>query len=263
MKLVVFSDLDGTLLDHETYGFDAARPALEMLRKMQVALILASSKTAAEIKPIRQTIGFGIYPAIIENGAGILAGGNEDGVSETRSEYWRILNMLEEMPSELTRHFRGFASMTVAEIAAMTGLEPEAASKAAARQFSEPGEWTGTPEQLERFTQLLSQRGVSVRRGGRFLTLSFGPGKAGRMREIVAMISANPNEPVRTIALGDAPNDIEMLEAADHAFIVANPHGEPLRKLAGEADGSISRTQKSGPEGWNEAVLSILNEWEC
>lgn len=263
MKLIIFSDLDGTLLDHETYGFDAARPALEALRAANIALVLASSKTAAEIKSIRQAIGFGDYPAIVENGAGILPGDNMDAITADRSEYWRLLKILEEMPSDLSRQFRGFASMSIAEISAMTGLGPEGAGKAAERQFSEPGEWTGTAEQFDRWTRMLSKRGVSVRRGGRFSTLSFGSSKAARMREIVKIIAATSDQPIFTIALGDAPNDIEMLEAADRAFIVANPHGEPLSCLAGEADGSISRTQKSGPEGWNEAVLSILNELEC
>ena len=35
-QLVLFSDLDGTLLDHESYSFDAARPALDRLRREDV-----------------------------------------------------------------------------------------------------------------------------------------------------------------------------------------------------------------------------------
>jgi mannosyl-3-phosphoglycerate phosphatase len=74
------------------------------------------------------------------------------------------------------------------------------------------------------------------------------------MAEIVAQY-----RPRRTLALGDAPNDIEMLEAADRGVIVANPHGTPLAPLPGEADGRISRTSKPGPEGWNAAVCAVLS----
>ena len=63
-----------------------------------------------------------------------------------------------------------------------------------------------------------------------------------------------------TLALGDAPNDIEMIEAADFGVIVANPAHEPLAELQGEALGRIRRTRAIGPAGWNEAVLAILTE---
>ena len=68
--MIVFTDLDGTLLDHETYRFDAALPALETLAARGVPLVLATSKTAAEIGPIRQALGRDV-PAIVENGGGI------------------------------------------------------------------------------------------------------------------------------------------------------------------------------------------------
>ena len=52
-KLVLFSDLDGTLLDAQTYSFEAAREALEVLHERDVPLVLVSSKTRLEIEPIR------------------------------------------------------------------------------------------------------------------------------------------------------------------------------------------------------------------
>ena len=41
----IFSDLDGTLLDHDTYGYEPARPALALLGRKNIPLILCSSKT--------------------------------------------------------------------------------------------------------------------------------------------------------------------------------------------------------------------------
>ena len=43
--LLVITDLDGTLLDHATYSWAAATPALDLLRTSEAGLILASSKT--------------------------------------------------------------------------------------------------------------------------------------------------------------------------------------------------------------------------
>ena len=80
-----------------------------------------------------------------------------------------------------------------------------------------------------------------------------------RMREIAARYASGDQSP-RMIALGDAPNDIEMLETADIGVIVANPHANPLPELDGEKAGRIARTQKPGPEGWNESVLRIIED---
>jgi len=70
-RLIVFSDLDGTLLDHETYQFDAAQPALDLLKQHGIPLILNSSKTRAEITAIRDQLQ-NTAPFIIENGAAVI-----------------------------------------------------------------------------------------------------------------------------------------------------------------------------------------------
>jgi len=67
---VVISDLDGTLLDPESYSFDAALPALELLRAKGIPLVLCSSKTRREIEVYRQRLG-NREPFIFENGGGI------------------------------------------------------------------------------------------------------------------------------------------------------------------------------------------------
>lgn len=246
--LLVFSDLDGTLLTHDGYSWAPARPALRQLREIGGGLVLASSKTAAEIAPLRKAIGFAHWPAIVENGGGLLPACAV--VHETPAMHYRKLRAaLAELPAG----FRGFGDMGPQEVAALTGLpEPEAA-RAKARAFTEPGIWEGPENRLEEFLKAASTRGIAARRGGRFLTLSFGGTKADRMAEIIAACS-----PCQTMALGDAPNDIEMLQAADFGVIVKNSAAAPLPRLEGEAEGRITRTRGEGPAGWAEAVLARI-----
>ena len=40
LPLLVFTDLDGTLLDHDDYGFEPALPALHRLAAAQVPLVI-------------------------------------------------------------------------------------------------------------------------------------------------------------------------------------------------------------------------------
>ena len=49
-KIIVFTDLDSTLLHPKTYSFDAAMPALKLIKEKDIPLILCSSKTRAEIE---------------------------------------------------------------------------------------------------------------------------------------------------------------------------------------------------------------------
>lgn len=248
--LLVFTDLDGTLLDHADYGHDAAKPALAALRARGVPLVLASSKTAAEIAPLHAELGLGATPAIVENGAGVYRPGEADGNSP---DHARLRAALAGLPADLRALFRGFSDMDAAEVARRTGLTPEAAERAKDRRFSEPGDWLGNEPELAAFVAALEERGVKAQSGGRFLTLSFGATKADRVAEIAADFGSPP-----TLALGDAPNDAAMLEAADHGVIIRNDHGPGIPGLPGEAEGRITRTALPGPAGWNRAVLDFL-----
>lgn len=253
MEAVYFTDLDGTLLDHRTYEYAPALPALTRLEEAGVPLVLSSSKTAAEVAELHLALGLGDTPAIVENGSGLF-----DPAAPLRAEasaYEALLEALAGLPTELSGLFHGFGAMASEEVSQITGLSLEGARRAKARAFSEPGLWRGTEAQLGDFCGALLEQGIAARRGGRFLTLSFGRTKADAMAEVAARMGAQV-----TVALGDAPNDVEMLEAADFGVIVLNPCAAPLPELPGEARGAIRRTALAGPLGWNAAVLEILEE---
>lgn len=243
------SDLDGTLLDHQTYSWSAATQALDTLREQGAALVLASSKTAAEVVRIRDHIGFSQWPSIVENGSGLLEPGAEP------MHHDDIYAKLRRVIAQLPEGFRGFGDMTDAEVAAHTGLSRVDAGRARARGFSEPGLWTGEPGALNAFLAAARAAGLTAQQGGRFLTLSFGGTKAERLKQIIARLTPN-----HTIVLGDAPNDIDMIQMADTGVIVANPSSPVLPNLPGEDTGRIRRTERQGPAGWSDAVLEIIQQ---
>lgn len=245
MRLLILTDLDGTLLDHASYDFSPARPVLDLLADRGVPVVLASSKTAAEIALWQQRLGLERWPAVVENGAALFDGHFDDAT------YRRLRVAL----AEIGAPFRGFGDMEVAEVVELTGLSPEDAALARKREHSEPGLWLGSAAELPAFLDALAARGITARRGGRFLTLSFGASKAARLSELRARFA-----PEVVLALGDAPNDAEMLEAADRGVIVRNDHGPGLPSLAGEASGRIRRSRAPGPAGWAEGVAALLEE---
>ena len=69
-KVLIFTDLDGTLLDADNYSFEEALPALEKIKKRKIPLILCSSKTKAELELYQKKLKIK-SPFISENGGAI------------------------------------------------------------------------------------------------------------------------------------------------------------------------------------------------
>lgn len=258
MKLV-FTDLDGTLLDHDSYSFEAARPALDLLAARGIPVILASSKTEAEMRPIAQAIGIS-HPMIVENGAGVvgLGDGSDAAANQTMSPYSQLRSVLRELPKELRVCFEGFGDWDVARVAEETGLPPASAELARQRRFSEPGHFSGTEAQKRAFVEFLDLHGFTAVQGGRFFTLMPKTSKAERMAEVVDHYRRASGEAITTVALGDAPNDLAMLEAADCGIIISNPAHHPLPVSEREKQGAILRSEAAGPKGWNIMIHQLV-----
>ena len=252
IPLMVFTDLDGTLLDHHNYDWSAALPAIRALQARSVPVVMASSKTATEISVLRAEIGLAQWPAIVENGAGLLPA--SDNAVIDNSTYRRLREALAMVAPEYRQHYSGFGDMSDEQVAKITGLNLEAAGRARQRAFSEPGLWQGNDADKAAFLASLEGHGIQAQQGGRFLTLSFGANKAQQLH-----VLADQFRPATTIALGDAPNDVEMLEAADIAVIIRNPEAPALPALNTEEQGRVIRTTLPGPAGWNATILELLD----
>jgi mannosyl-3-phosphoglycerate phosphatase len=252
---IIFTDLDGTLLDHQTYRYDAANTALDLIRAAKIPLILTSSKTAAELVALRAELGFEHCPAIVENGAGIL----NPGAIETNSDdqYQNILTLLINAPEDLRSYFKGFSDYSAQELSELTSLDIKSAELAMQRQYSEPGTWSGSDDELAVFETYLTEHGLSIQQGGRFLSVSTGMNKADRMMEILTK-NRSTTPDIVSIALGDAPNDIMMLEMADIGFVIKNTDGHDIFK--GDMPHHIIRSNNHGPIGWNQCINSLLNQ---
>jgi mannosyl-3-phosphoglycerate phosphatase len=248
--LLVFTDLDGTLLDHETYGWAPARPALARLAAIRAVVIPATSKTRAEVAPLMAEMGL-TGPAIVENGAGAIR--MPAGATSPPPCIDRIRAAIASLPAEIRLPFQSFGNMTSREVAARTGLPMAAAARARAREFSEPGAWTGGHAALAAFEAALAPHGLTLRQGGRFMHVLHGVDKAQRMAEIIAALGPCP-----VIALGDAPNDAEMLQAADIAIMVPNPSGPPPFTAATMPAHAIL-APGPGPAGWAAAIGIALD----
>lgn len=267
---LVVSDLDGTLLDHRTQSCEAAEPALDLLESLSIPLVLASSKTAAEVRRLRRQLG-NVHPFIVENGAAIWMPASErcerpEGTL-LRDGYWvrelaapraRWLGLLDQLRPEFAGEFTSFAEAGPAGIAAMTGLDLRAAELANLRQYSEPVEWLGTAERLRDFLGRCRAAGGRINSGGRFHALSSNVDKGVALRWLrQEMVRSQPGRPLHVLAAGDGDNDAPMLECADTALVVRDADREApvLARRSG-----VIHTECSGPAGWAEGITRWLCE---
>lgn len=249
-RIIVVSDLDGTLLNHHDYGFEAARPALAELRRRAIPLVLNSSKTASEIAELRRALD-NSEPYVVENGAGIhLPDGRTLVLGKARAE---VLAQAQALRARDGYRFRGFADLTAEALAELTGLSAAAAQLALQREFTEPLLWEDEPERLQAFLTSLAGVGISALRGGRFLHLGGGADKGKALDWLRGHYWRQFGERPYVIALGDSDNDLAMLRQADQAVLVRSP----VRYLEFEQPGLL-RTQEEGPAGWNRALLDLL-----
>jgi mannosyl-3-phosphoglycerate phosphatase family protein len=262
MKTIIFTDLDGTLLDPKTYSFADASPALDLIRERDIPLVLCSSKTRAEMEVCRKRL-VNSDPFIVENGAAIFApsgyfkfptGGVARGdyvVTAFGTPYSAVREALLRLREGMHVAVKGFGDMTVEEVAALTGLSRDEAELARTREYDEPFIFEHGPD--ERFLTAIEEAGLHWTRGRLYHIMGdHDKGKAVRM---LRRWYESERGRLVTIGLGDGFNDLPLLAAVDHPVLIRKEDGsfDPRVDVPG-----ITRAQGIGPEGWNRAVMDLL-----
>jgi len=180
--MIVFTDLDGTLLD-ERGEFGPAREALERLRALGVPVVPVTAKTRKEVEAL------GLEPPfIVENGGGLYlprnwpvrAGRPKGGyrVVPLAWPYRKVRARLREAEALAGRPILGYGDLTVGAVARVTGLSREAARRAKAREYDET--LVLCPEEWRRSLRPWRPWGWSGPTGGASTTPPRGRTRAGR-----------------------------------------------------------------------------------
>ncbi|MGD8282109.1 MAG: HAD-IIB family hydrolase [Gemmatimonadota bacterium] len=264
MRLVIFTDLDGTLLDHDTYDWRPAAPMIARLRDQGSPLVFVTSKTRAEVAVLRAEMGVD-EPFIVENGAaaffperyGRLDLPEAVPIGAFRAlVFGRPYTEARDFAASVRGRFglEGFGDMSVEEIAEVTGLPLEAAKRAKQREFTEPFRLEDDRE-LDRLAAAARDHGFRITTGGRLHHLMGSDQDKGIAVRAVRdafgrALGARPT----TVGLGDGPNDVPMLDAVDEAVLVPAP-GRPLPEVRND---HVHVAPAPGPEGWAAALSKIL-----
>jgi mannosyl-3-phosphoglycerate phosphatase len=271
-QLVVYTDLDGCLLDSTTYSYEPAAPALEALRARHIPLVLVSSKTRAEIEPLRHQLGHR-DPFIVENGAAVFVprglfdfplerarARTSYDVIELGLPYGILRDVLKQIEKTVATPLRGFGDLSVEEIMQVTGLTQQQALLAKEREYDEPYLLEGPPTLIEEVCRQIVTRGLRWTKGGRLFHLT-GDNNKGQAAALLLrcyqrqLRLQGQDEPIETVGIGDSINDAPLLAIVDYPILVQKSDGsyDPDIHILG-----MTRAPGIGPVGWNHAVQELL-----
>ena len=261
---VIFSDLDGTLLDHNTYSFDAAKQALELIEHREIPLILCTSKTRGEIEYYRGLLN-NKHPFISENGGGIFIpegyfpsdihyDNQVDGykVIEIGTPREELVACLKAVANETGIEIKGFSQMTSMDIAKLTNLEEDMAKLAKKRDYSEP--FLINNENTATIVNEINLKGYKHTKGGRFHHILGGNNK-GKAVEFLSGIYRSQMSDIKTVGIGDSLNDLAMLEVVDIPILVQKPNGSYDKEIKLP---TLTYADGIGPAGWNDSLLKLF-----
>jgi len=266
-RLLVFSDLDGSLLDETNYSYEPALPAITILRENDIPLVFCTSKTRAEIEPLRTELN-NTHPFISENGGAIYIPreyfsqewdhNREDDkylIIELGTPYAQIRKVLEQIQLETGDQIRGFGDLADKEVALFCDFSEEEAKLAKQREYDEPF-FLEDKNHLPKIEERAARANLQITKGGRFFHLMGKNDKGKAIRRLKDLYNAESG-PFTTIGIGDSLNDLPMLESVDYPLL--------LQKSDDNYDESFNwanliRAPGIGPTGWRDAIISLLDK---
>ncbi|HKN19186.1 MAG TPA: HAD-IIB family hydrolase [Dissulfurispiraceae bacterium] len=273
-KTVIFTDLDGTLLHPKTYSFEAALPALNLIREKNIPLILCSSKTRAELEIYKKKLENN-HPFISENGGGVFIPEGYFSKDHVRlfgykavelgfmkkladyhvvvlgKPYEEIRKTFMDLRQRLNIKVKGFGDITAEDVAELTGLTLEEASLAKLRDFGEPFVFEGAPD--ERFLNAIVDSGFHWTQGK--LHHIMGDNDKGKAVNILKLLFEIEHDRILTIGLGDGFNDLPMLKAVDQPVLIPKEDGMHDHRVSIP---NLIKAKGIGPDGWNKAIIELL-----
>jgi len=270
--ILIFTDVDGTLLDHDTYSYDKALLGLKLVKNKEIPLILCSSKTRAEIEVYRKKLK-NTHPFIPENGGAIFVPrkyfrtklqGFADRlgywVKELGVSYPLLRKELVRVTSGFSQPVYGFGDMNPKDIASLCRISSKEAELAKWREYDEPFYFLKSVDEdtLKKIRAEFEKDGFNLLKGGRLFHLT-GQNDKGKAVEILKdLYQQGFRAKFKTVGIGDSQNDLTLLKACDISYLVKKTDGSYDKDVIAEVKPNLA--DGIGPEGWNKAILEVLGQ---
>ncbi len=267
-KVVVFTDLDGTLIDLCDQSFEAALPSLELLKNKKIPVVFCSAKTRAEQEHLRRLLSVK-DPFIVENGGAIFIPYSyfdfdfsyskkidDYKVIELGISYPKIREKIKDIKNRIGIDVIGFGDLSEEEISKITGLSKEASSLAKKREYDETLILDNlSSKELKLFLEEVEKESLKWTFGGRFYHVHGNNDKGKAVEILKSLYVKKYNQKPLFVALGDTKNDISMFKKVDIGFLIQKKDGSWERIELPH----IKRIDGIGPVGWSRAIQKLLS----
>ena len=259
-KILIFTDLDGSLLNRENFEFGSIKNFLKDLLSEGIFIIPNSSKTAKEIVNFNEELEEKL-PFITENGSAIhdlnLINSNfpeKITLSREVKEIYQIFK--KKVPLNLQVKCSFLRDLNKKQQLEILGLPKNKIKYAINRDFTLPFNFNGNRNQKEKLKKYILNSGLTIQEGGRVINLCDNVSKSQAMRNVIKVFKKIDNQKLITIAVGDNFNDLDMLKNSDFPCLVFNDEFT-LEKI--NINNCIVSKQPA-PEGWKEIVKMALDK---
>lgn len=264
--IIIFTDLDGTLLDSKNYSFEKAKDSLDLIHKLKIPLIICSSKTKSEIEYFRRKLKNN-HPFISENGGGIYIPKNyfkkeiKKYKIEKSNKYFlirlgekydnlrKVLNKIRNMGFKI----KTFGDMSLKEIMKLTNLNRYLSKLAKKREFDEAFVTEENKKNEKKILSIIKKNKLKYTKGDFFHIL--GKSNKGKAVKILKDLYKKEFGNIFSIGIGDGENDIPMLKNVEIPIIVRKTDKSFIKCKDIK---NFKITKLPGPAGFNEVILKIL-----
>ena len=267
MKKLLFTDLDGTLLDLNTYSSEHVKEYVQRLKEIDITIIFCSSKTWAEQEVYHQELEISA-PVIVENGSGIFFPTNTDlkfliplkDIHERKAlflgrDYKEVVQAIEGCSNDM--NFKYYHNQSIDQIATITGLSLGASEKAKTRDFSETI-FNANRDSLDykSFESSMQQLGFQCLSGSKYVTITGKESDKGKAVSLLIEAYKEKFGQVESYGIGDSRNDLEMLQAVQVPYLVKKPDN-----VWADLDAkNLIKIAAIGPAGWNIMAEELLSD---
>ena len=256
-SLIIFTDLDGSLLHRDNFKFDEIKDYVKNLINNGIIIIPNTSKTEKEIWEFMNELGSEL-PFISENGSSIhglnLINANFPNkiiLSRDLQELLEIFNS--KVPKELKNKCKFISDMNTSQQINIFGLRDNNLKNALDRKYTIPFLFEGNKIEKNKLFKILRSSSLNIQDGGRVLNLGDNTDKVKSMKQVLKIYKKVENR-IKVIGVGDNFNDLDMLRNCDIPCLVFNDQF----KLDQININNLIVSNKPSPEGWADVIKSAL-----
>ena len=259
-QIIIFTDIDGSLLNRDTFRFDEIEDYFRKLVSKGIKIIPNSSKTEAELLDFNKEYNLNLS-FIAENGSSIhrlnlIHKNLPEKVSLGRStdQIYGIYN--ENIPYHLKDKITFISRLNSKEQQEIFGLPSYKIKIALERNHSLPIQFNGTESEKNEFINIMTDSGLTIQTGGRIMNICDKTNKSKAMLKTIELIKGEMNDEIITIGVGDNHNDIEMLKNSDYACLVKNDNFDSsLVNIE-----NLIKSSEPSPLGWADVIKTAIQK---